>query len=74
MPTDCCGQPREGRYCSECGRRLEVPPSPLERLLDECRRAEAYHRKWRDASGAATEWQARGDALAALMEREGGAK
>lgn len=44
--TECCGQPRAGRFCSECGKQLAN--GPLLDLLAHCRQTEKAQRKQAD--------------------------
>jgi hypothetical protein len=51
--TECCGQPRAGRFCSECGKQLAN--GPLLDLLAHCRQTEKAQRKQADGHKKAHE-------------------
>jgi hypothetical protein len=75
---ECCGQPRSGRFCSECGKVLA--DGPLWDLLKSCRKSEQQLRTESEKNRKANRmrmaesgmrraqaWKARGDALAELL-------
>lgn len=78
----CCGYPRATRFCADCGKKIEANPE-LADLLAYCRQNESRYSKaatslsrlnaragrieWQ--VGHAEKWKARGDALAAAMDK-----